>query len=147
MPWKRYVVSSTGDKTPEQGVPSRETDMPTVNVSINGKNYRMACDEGQEEHLENLGQKFDQYVNHLKGSFGDIGDQRLVVMAGVMVTDEMLELKKTVSKLENQMEDLQSNSALRSREKKDGDDELAENLNSLAGKIEALGAKLKGEAS
>ena len=68
--------------------------MPSVNVTINGKNYRMACDEGQEEHLLALAAKFDGFVDQLKGSFGEIGDQRLTVMAGVMVTDKVDELEE-----------------------------------------------------
>ncbi|TIV11121.1 MAG: cell division protein ZapA, partial [Mesorhizobium sp.] len=51
--------------------------MAQVTVSIDGKQYRMACDEGQEEHLIDLAERFDRYVSHLKDSFGEIGDQRL----------------------------------------------------------------------
>jgi cell division protein ZapA len=63
--------------------------MAQVTVSIDGKQYRMACDEGQEEHLIDLAERFDRYVSHLKDSFGEIGDQRLTVMAGIMVMDEL----------------------------------------------------------
>ena len=66
--------------------------MPQVTVTIDGKQYRMACDEGQEEHLIGLAQSFDRYVAHLKESFGEIGDQRLTVMAGIRVMDELSEL-------------------------------------------------------
>ena len=44
--------------------------MPQVSVTINGKTYRMACDEGQESHLVSLAEKLDSYVGQLKGSFG-----------------------------------------------------------------------------
>ena len=47
--------------------------MAQVNVTIDGKTYRMACDEGQEAHLENLAMRFDKYVGHLKEGFGEIG--------------------------------------------------------------------------
>ena len=53
--------------------------MAQVTVTIDGKAYRMACDEGQEEHLISLASRFDRYVMHLKDSFGEIGDQRLTV--------------------------------------------------------------------
>ncbi len=46
--------------------------MSSVNVTINGKNYRMACEEGQEDHLRSLAEKLDSYVGQLKGSFGEI---------------------------------------------------------------------------
>ena len=58
--------------------------MAQVTVLINGKNYRMACEDGQEEHLQGLARNFDANIRQLHASFGEIGDQRLTVMAGVM---------------------------------------------------------------
>jgi cell division protein ZapA len=80
--------------------------MAQVSVSIDGKVYRMACDEGQEQHLEDLATRFDRYVTHLKSSFGEIGDQRLIVMAGIMVTDELAEQQKKLKGLESEVETL-----------------------------------------
>ena len=77
--------------------------MAQVTVTIDGKAYRMACDEGQEEHLIDLAQRFDRYVSHLKDSFGEIGDQRLTVMAGIMIMDELAELQKRVLGLESEI--------------------------------------------
>lgn len=57
--------------------------MAQVTVTIDGKAYRMACEEGQEDHLSDLATRFDQYVGHLKAQFGEIGDLRLTVMLGV----------------------------------------------------------------
>ncbi|RYE55153.1 MAG: cell division protein ZapA [Rhizobiaceae bacterium] len=48
--------------------------MAQVVVTIDGKAYRMACEEGQESHLEGLADNFDRYVGHLKSQFGEIGD-------------------------------------------------------------------------
>jgi len=76
--------------------------MATVMVTIDGKTYRMACDEGQEDHLAGLARKFDRYISHLKSSFGEIGDHRLSVMAGIMVMDEMNELEKRYANLEEE---------------------------------------------
>ncbi|WP_157016456.1 cell division protein ZapA [Mesorhizobium xinjiangense] len=74
--------------------------MAQITVIIDNKTYRMACEEGQEEHLVDLAQRFDRYVSHLKGSFGEIGDQRLTVMAGIMVMDELTELQRRLKALE-----------------------------------------------
>ena len=74
--------------------------MSQVNVTIDGKSYRMACDPGQEDHLVDLASRLDKYVTHLKSAFGEIGDQRLTVMAGIMVMDELVELQKRVKTLE-----------------------------------------------
>lgn len=80
--------------------------MATVTVTIDGKAYRMACDEGQEEHLARLADRFDRYVTHLKSSFGEIGDLRLTVMAGIMVMDEMAEMEKRLKGFEDEAESL-----------------------------------------
>jgi cell division protein ZapA len=80
--------------------------MAQVSVSIDGKVYRMACDEGQEQHLEDLATRFDRYVTHLKSSFGEIGDNRLIVMAGIMVMDELTEQQKKLKGLESEVETL-----------------------------------------
>ncbi len=116
--------------------------MPSVSVTINGKNYRMACDEGQETHLEMLAGELDGYVNQLKGSFGDIGDQRLTVMAGVMVTDEMLEIKKKLALVEAELARVQDAGVSQIRERQEGDEELTQSLNEVAKKIEDLSRKM-----
>lgn len=74
--------------------------METVSVTIDGKIYRMACDKGQEHHLIELAARLDQYIAHLKTNFGEIGDHRLAVMAGIMVIDEMEEIKRENKKLQ-----------------------------------------------
>ncbi len=83
--------------------------MAQVTVTIDGKAYRMACEEGQEDHLTDLATRFDRYVLHLKDQFGEIGDLRLTVMAGIMITDEVSELTRRVSALETELEGLRSN--------------------------------------
>ncbi|AVA22793.1 cell division protein ZapA [Rhizobium sp. LEGMi198b] len=83
--------------------------MAQVTVTIDGKAYRMACEEGQEEHLTDLATRFDRYVMHLKSQFGEIGDLRVTVMAGIMIMDEVAELTRRVSGLEAELENLRNN--------------------------------------
>lgn len=116
--------------------------MAQVTVTIDGKAYRMACDEGQEEHLIGLAQKFDRYVTHLKGSFGEIGDQRLTVMAGIMVMDELSELQKRIKGMESEVATLRKtrDDALSKADKNDS--ALTGSLAELAGRIETIAGKL-----
>ncbi len=116
--------------------------MPSVSVTINGKSYRMACDEGQEAHLQELAASFNQYVEHLKNSFGEIGDQRLTVMAGVMVTDELYELRKKIDGLEAQLKDLKKSRDNAIDMQDDLQKEIAEKIGKAAEKIETLAVKL-----
>lgn len=116
--------------------------MAQVTVTIDGKAYRMACDEGQEEHLMDLGQRFDRYVMHLKDSFGEIGDQRLTVMAGIMVMDELSELQKRVTGMETEILTLRKtrDDALTKADKNDA--ALTGALGALAERMETLAGKL-----
>lgn len=116
--------------------------MSQVSVTIDGKAYRMACDPGQEEHLQDLAQRFDQYVGHLKGSFGEIGDLRITVMAGIMVMDELAELQKRVSGLETEMESLRRTRDEALARADNVDDMLKERLATVSDKIEAVASKL-----
>ena len=116
--------------------------MAQVSVTIDGKVYRMACNEGQEEHLIDLAQRFDRYVTHLKDSFGEIGDQRITVMAGIMVMDELVELQKRVKGMEAEIASLRKtrDDALLRADKTDA--AVSSSLEKLAERIEAVAAKL-----
>ncbi len=74
--------------------------MPEVNVDINGRRYRMACEEGQQGHLIGLAERFNRQVEGLKGAVGEIGDNRLTVMAGIAVLDELVEAERRIKALE-----------------------------------------------
>src|SRR4051795_5209253 len=67
--------------------------MPQVTVTISGRTYRMACGEGEEAHLERLAALYDGKIQELRGSFGEIGDMRLHVMAALTLADEFTETK------------------------------------------------------
>ncbi len=119
--------------------------MAQVTVTIDGKQYRMACDEGQEEHLIELASRFDRYVAHLKGSFGEIGDQRLTVMAGIMVMDELAELQKRVRGMESEIATLRKtrDDALTKADRNDA--ALTGALATLAERMEGLASRLNAE--
>ncbi|ASV87674.1 cell division protein ZapA [Ochrobactrum quorumnocens] len=116
--------------------------MATVTVTIDGKAYRMACDEGQEEHLSGLADRFDQYVTHLKSSFGEIGDLRLTVMAGIMVMDELAETQKRIKGLEAEIETLRRSrdEALTSADKNDA--AITGMLSDVAARLEQVASRI-----
>ncbi len=80
--------------------------MPEVNVEINGRKYRMACEEGQQGHLIGLAERFNTQVEALKGAVGEIGDNRLTVMAGIAVLDELNEAERKIAALEREVLEL-----------------------------------------
>src|SRR5215470_2995481 len=67
--------------------------MPLVNVMVNSRAYTIACDAGEEEHLKELAAYVDAKVRELSGAVGQVGDQKLVLMAAVLITDELLEAR------------------------------------------------------
>src|SRR5665213_2707835 len=74
--------------------------MSTVNATIAGRQFRLACEDGQEEHLQLLAQDLDQRIEDLRKKFGEIGDTRLTVMSALMVADELAEATRKIRRLE-----------------------------------------------
>ena len=77
--------------------------MNHVNVTINGRQYRMACEPGQEARLLQLAEGFEARIGGLRGKFGEIGDARLTVMAALMVSDELIDATQRIRNLEEEL--------------------------------------------
>ena len=112
--------------------------MPEVNVEIDGKKYRMACEEGQEEHLLGLADRFNRHVVGLRGSFGEIGDNRLVVMAGIAVLDELNEAERRIEELKRDIAELTTAGRDLTIEAEELEQRFARRLADAARKIEAI---------
>ncbi len=80
--------------------------MNHINVTINGRQYRMACEDGQEQRLMNLADNFESRIVELRGKFGEIGDARLTVMAALMVADELLDANERIRALQAEVSSL-----------------------------------------
>ncbi len=116
--------------------------MAQVTVTIDGKAYRMACEEGQEGHLEELAGRFDRYVGHLKTQFGEIGDLRVTVMAGIMVMDELAETNRRLAALEREVENLRGLRDGAAAHLQQTETVMAETLSELAERLVGITAKL-----
>ena len=68
--------------------------MPEISLNINERNYQVTCDDGQEEHLRKLAGHLDERIQGLIGAVGQVGEGRLLVMASLMVADELFEAYK-----------------------------------------------------
>ena len=80
--------------------------MNHVNVTINGRQYRMACEDGQEARLLKLAESLELRIQSLRGKFGEIGDARLTVMAALTVCDELFDANNRIRNLEEELETL-----------------------------------------
>src|ERR1700749_780030 len=85
-----------------------ERAVPQVTVTINGRQFRMACEDGQESHLLRLAQDLDQRIDKLRTPFGEIGDTRLTVMAAWTLSDELSEIGVRLRRFEEEMATLQN---------------------------------------
>lgn len=121
--------------------------MAQVTVMIDGKAYRMACEEGQEDHLTELAGGFDRYVSHLKGQFGEIGDLRLTVMAGIMVMDELSEMTRKLKALEAETEQLRQGRESAVEAVSREEQAIAVVLGELTSQIQGMTAKLAGRSA
>jgi cell division protein ZapA len=80
--------------------------MANVNIKFNGKDFLLSCDDGQEEHLEELLIHINQKFNDLKNNLGNIGENKLLLITAVKVMDEYFETKKKVDKKKIEFEEL-----------------------------------------
>ena len=82
--------------------------MANVNIKFNGKDFLLSCDDGQEEHLEELSQHLNQKFNDLKNNLGNIGENKLLLITSIKIMDEYFETKKKINEKKKELENLSS---------------------------------------
>ena len=80
--------------------------MANVSIKFNGKEFLLSCEDGQEEHLEELLIQINQKFNNLKNELGNLGENKLLLITAVKVMDEYYETKKKVDQKKNELRDL-----------------------------------------
>tara|TARA_B110000444_G_scaffold207625_1_gene201711 strand:+ start:221 stop:664 length:444 start_codon:yes stop_codon:yes gene_type:complete len=80
--------------------------MANVSIKFNGKEFLLSCDDGQEEHLEELLIQLNQKFNELKDNLGNVGENKLLLITAVKVMDEYHETKKRVEQKKTELRDL-----------------------------------------
>jgi cell division protein ZapA len=110
--------------------------MSHINVTINGRQYRMACEEGQEGRLLRLAESLESRIGNLRGKFGEIGDARLTVMAALTVCDELVDAHNRIRSLEEELEALRGIRTVAADRARATQVAVANALNSAADRIE-----------
>jgi cell division protein ZapA len=116
--------------------------MAQVNVTISGKTYRMACEDGQEEHLVGMADQLNQSIERLRERFGEIGDQRLTVMAAITLADQNAEAGRRLQQLSAEVAGLEEARAAVVERQAGAETEIARTINEMASRIEALAARV-----
>ena len=80
--------------------------MANVNIKFNGKEFLLSCDDGQEEHLEELLTHINEKFNNLKNDLGNIGENKLLLITSVQIMDEYFETKKKVEQKKTELQNL-----------------------------------------
>lgn len=116
--------------------------MSEVTVTINGRSYKMSCDDGQERHLLGLAEHVGRHVDTLKEHVGQVGDTRLLLMAAIMVADELGEANRRIDKLQEEVQRLDAAQDMASARLQEIEDAAARNLDVAADRIEQMAERL-----
>jgi cell division protein ZapA len=117
--------------------------MPLVNVMVNSRAYTIACDAGEEPHLKELAQHVDEKVKELIGTVGQVGDQKLLLMAAVLITDEFFEARGRLDADAKKTGELSSAHAEASGRAEQSEQLAASALEDAARRLEGIVEKLK----
>src|SRR5262249_27414695 len=113
-----------------------------VTVTINGRQFRMACEDGQEAHLRQLAADFDDRIEKLRRNFGEIGDTRLTVMAALTLADELTEMGDKLRGVERELAALQDARVASAERAVMTQEAVAAALNAAAERIESITQRL-----
>jgi cell division protein ZapA len=116
--------------------------MPQVSVTINGRQFRMACEDGEEPRLLRLAEDLDQRITRLRARFGEIGDTRLTVMAALTLADELTETKERLARMEPELAKLQEANVASAERAQATQTAIVAALNAAAERIESITRRL-----
>jgi cell division protein ZapA len=112
--------------------------MAQVSVQIDGKTYRMACEDGQEPHIERLATDLDRRISGLRQSVGEIGDMRLTIMGALTVADEAHDLRTRLAAAEARAEALEAAAAATGRQQAEDRAAAVAAVAAMAERVERL---------
>jgi len=116
--------------------------MTEVTATIAGRQFRLACEDGQEEHLQALAHDLDQRIIDLRAKFGEIGDTRLTVMAALTIADEVGEAMRRIRALEEEIGALNEARVASTDRAKAASSAVVHAFNSAAERIESITRRL-----
>jgi cell division protein ZapA len=116
--------------------------MSQVTVSIAGRTYRIACADGEEQHLEGLAAFYDAKIEEMRGAFGEIGDMRLMVMAAITIADELGEAKRRLAAIEGDLARLSQAASAGDERIGALEAQVADGINRVSDRLERLARAL-----
>jgi cell division protein ZapA len=121
--------------------------MAAVIVNIAGRTYRLSCDDGEEPRLEQLARYVENKIFSMKEGFGEIGDQRLVVMAAIAIADEASDARSRAQAMETDLAALRSELDATKKAQAALEERVAQALADAASRLEQLNSDLQRPAA
>jgi len=121
--------------------------MGQVTISINGKSYRLECDDGEETHLTALAEQIGRQIELLKERVGQVGDDRLLLMAGLVLADELHASRRQLEELDSKLTAIMEDRASTDQLVESAQAELASQIEAAAERIQDLTDRLAQSGS
>jgi cell division protein ZapA len=112
--------------------------MGQISVTLNGRTYRLECGEGEEAHLIELAEYLGTHVEDMKRKFGQVGDDRLILMASLVVLDELWELRRQMAQMKIAMAEARRDKSVADESARALQSDLAGRVSSVAQRLELL---------
>ena len=119
--------------------------MGEVSVTLNGRTYRLECGAGEEAHLIALAEYLGSHVDTMKRKFGQVGDDRLILMASLMVTDELWEVRRQMQEVKSAMTEIRRDKSAADESAKRVD--VADAIGAAADRLEMLNERFAGDSA
>ena len=120
--------------------------MGQVSVTLNGRTYRLECGEGEETHLIALAEYLGSHVDTMRRKFGQVGDDRLILMASLVVTDELWELRRQVQEMKSTLAEARRDRSVADESVKNTQADLAARVSAAADRLEMLNERFGNHA-
>jgi cell division protein ZapA len=120
--------------------------MGQVTVTVNGRTYRLECGDGEEKHLIALSEYIGSHVDQMRDKFGQVGDDRLILMAALLITDEVWDLRRQNAALKAEQARLREGRAADDRKAHMARTDIADAMDQAAKRLEALRAQFESGA-
>lgn len=115
--------------------------MGQVNVTLNGRSYRLDCGEGEEAHLIELAEHLGTHVDTMRRKFGQVGDDRLILMASLVLADELWDIRRQLQELKSALAEAHRDKTVATEAAKAAQSELAARISAAADRLELMNAQ------
>jgi cell division protein ZapA len=116
--------------------------MGEISVTLNGRTYRLECGEGEEKHLLALTEYLGSHVETMRKKFGQVGDDRLILMASLVVADELWELRRQVEEMKSALTEARRDKSASDQSAKSAQSDLVARIGAAAERLERLNQQI-----